>query len=59
MVTCATMNSTNQHMTRKCNERATWIDRSFDSRLNRVDNAGDMPRPVIRARGPATNTVRK
>jgi hypothetical protein len=28
-------------------------------RLNRVDSAGDMPRPVIRASGAAMNTVTK
>jgi hypothetical protein len=53
------MKTRNQHSTRKCSERATWIDSTLLTRLNRVDKAGDMPSPVSSASGAATNTVRK
>ena len=54
-----TMNSRNQTNTKKCSERAVWMLSTELIRRNRVDRAGDMPSPVIRASGAATNTVRK
>lgn len=56
-VTCITMNPRNQHRTRKCGERAVWMDSTELIRRNRVDSAGDIPSPVTMASGPATNTV--
>jgi hypothetical protein len=58
-VTWIVMKNKNHTITRKCRERATWMDRTRLTGLIRVDNAGDMPRPVSRARGAATNTVMK
>src|SRR5689334_4915534 len=58
-VTCMTMKNRNQHRTRKCSDRAVWIDSRLLTRLKRVESAGDMPRPVISASGAAMNTVRK
>ena len=54
-----TMNSRNQTNTKKCSERAVWMLSTELIRRNRVDRAGDMPSPVIKASGAATNTVRK
>jgi hypothetical protein len=54
-----TMKTRNQTSTRKCSERAVWMLNGLLIRLNRVDSAGDMPRPVTRASGAATNTVMK
>ena len=54
-----TMNSRNQASTRKCSERAVWMLSTRLMRLNRVDSAGDMPRPVMSASGAATKTVMK
>jgi hypothetical protein len=59
IVTCMTMNTTNQTITRKCTERASWMLNTLLNRRNRVDSAGDMPNPVISASGAATNTVMK
>src|SRR5664280_51767 len=42
-VTWITMNSRNQTRTRKCSERAAWMLSTLLIRLNRVDNAGDIP----------------
>src|SRR6185312_13478267 len=53
------MKNRNQHSTRKCSERAVWMLSNLLTRLNRVDSAGDMPSPVIKASGAATKTVRK
>jgi hypothetical protein len=53
------MKTTNQAITRKWSERATWIDSTRLTALTRVDRAGDMPSPVISAKGAATNTVTK
>ena len=53
------MNTRNQHSTRKCSDRATWMLSGLLIRLNRVESAGDIPRPVIRASGAATKTVMK
>ena len=58
-VTWTTMKITNQTSTRKCSERAIWMLKILLTRLNRVDSAGDMPSPVMRASGAATNTVTK
>ena len=58
-VTCITMNTRNQHSTRKCSERAVWMLSSLLIRLKRVDSAGDIPRPVISASGAAMKTVMK
>ena len=57
--TCTMMNITNQHSTAKCSERATWMLKIELIQRNRVDSAGDIPSPVMRASGAATNTVRK
>ncbi len=46
-------------MTRKCGERAVWMLSTELIRLNRVDSAGDIPRPVMIANGPAMKTVTK
>ena len=53
------MNIKNQTSTRKCSERAVWMLKIVLTRLNRVDSAGDMPSPVIRASGAAMKTVMK
>ena len=58
-VTWITMKSRNQTSTRKCSERAVWMLSTVLIRLKRVDSAGDMPRPVMRASGAATKTVMK
>jgi hypothetical protein len=58
-VTCITMNIKNQASTKKWRERATWMLKIRLTRLKRVDRAGDMPSPVINARGAATKTVTK
>ena len=58
-VTCTTMNMTNQQSTKKCSERATWMLNTELILRKRVDSAGDMPRPVTRARGAAMKTVMK
>ncbi len=58
-VTWITMKSKNQTSTRKCSERAVWMLSILLIRLKRVDSAGDMPSPVIRASGAATKTVMK
>ena len=58
-MTCTTMNSRNQHSTRKCSDRATWMLNTELIHRNRVDSAGDMPSPVISASGAATKTVMK
>jgi hypothetical protein len=39
--------------------RAVWMLNVLLIRLNRIESAGDMPRPVIRASGAATKTVTK
>ena len=59
MVTWMTMKIRNQASTRKCSERAVWMLKIVLTRRKRVDRAGDMPRPVIRASGAAMNTVMK
>ena len=53
------MNTTNQHRTAKWNDRATWMLNTELIRRNRVDSAGDIPRPVMRASGAAMKTVTK
>ncbi len=58
-LTWITVNSTNQVKTRKCTDRAVWMLSTRLSRLKRVDSAGDIPSPVINARGAATKTVTK
>ena len=58
-VTWMTMKNRNQTRTRKCSDRATWMDSTRLTGLIRVDSAGDMPSPVISASGAATNTVTK
>ncbi len=58
-VTCSTMKIRNQTSTRKCTDRAVWMLKTLLIRLNRVDSAGDIPRPVISASGAAMNTVMK
>ena len=55
--TWLTMNTRNQIITRKCSDRAVWMLSTRLMRVNRVDRAGDMPRPVRTASGAATNTV--
>ena len=55
--TCTTMKPKNQTRTRKCRERAVWMLKIRLIRLKWVDRAGDMPSPVIRARGAATKMV--
>ena len=57
--TWITMKIRNQTSTRKCSERAVWMLKIVLTRRKRVDNAGDIPRPVIRASGAATKTVMK
>ena len=57
--TWVTMNTTNQTNTRKWSERAVWMLSTRLTRLNRVDNAGDMPSPVTKASGAATKIVTK
>ena len=54
-----TMKNKNQIRTRKCSDRATWMDSTRLTGLIRVDRAGDIPSPVISASGAATNTVMK
>ena len=58
-VTWMTMKNKNQHKTRKCSDRAAWMDSTRLTGLIRVDSAGDIPSPVISASGAATNTVMK
>ena len=58
-VTWSTMKIRNQTSTRKCRDRAVWMLKTLLIRLKRVDSAGDMPSPVIRASGAAMNTVTK
>ncbi len=58
-VTWMTMKNRNQHSTRKCSERAVWMLNNLLTRLNRVESAGDIPSPVIKASGAATKTVTK
>ncbi len=58
-VTWITMKNRNQHSTRKCIERAAWMLRTLLTRRNRVDSAGDMPRPVTSASGAAMKIVMK
>jgi hypothetical protein len=53
------MNTRNQHSTRKWSDRATWMLSGLLILSNRVERAGDIPRPVISASGAATNTVTK
>ena len=53
------MKNRNQHRTRKCSERATWMLNSLLTGLNRVDKAGDMPSPVRNASGAAMKMVMK
>ena len=57
--TWLTTNTRNQSITRKCSDRAAWMLRSLLRRRNRVDNAGDMPSPVISASGAAMKIVTK
>src|SRR3954454_3906732 len=56
---CMRMNNRNQHKTRKCSDRATWILSSLLSRRKLVESAGDMPRPVSIAAGAAMKIVTK
>ncbi len=57
--TWMTMNTRNQTSTRKCSERAVWMLSTLLIRLNRVDSAGDMPSPVMKASGAAMKIVMK
>ena len=57
--TWITMKTRNQASTRKCSERAVWMLKIVLTRLKRVERAGDIPSPVIRASGAATKTVMK
>src|SRR5690625_6928023 len=56
MLTCNTMNTTNQTITRAWIERASWMLKYLLNLPNRVDSVGDIPSPVIIASGAATNT---
>ena len=58
-VTCTTMKSRNQTITRKCSERAIWMLNTELIARNRVDSAGDIPSPVMSASGAAMKTVTK
>jgi len=58
-VTWMTMKMRNQTNTKKCSDRAVWMLSTLLSRLNRVDNAGDIPSPASSASGAAMNTVMK
>jgi len=53
------MNSRNQTSTRKCSERAVWMLNTVLIRRYRVDNAGDIPRPMMNAIGAAMKIVMK
>ncbi len=55
--TWITMKAENYASTRKCSERAVWMLKIVLTRPKRVETAGDIPRPVIRAIGAATKTV--
>jgi hypothetical protein len=57
--TWMTMNSRNQTSTRKCSERAVWMLNTVLIRRYRVDNAGDIPRPMMNAIGAAMKIVMK
>jgi hypothetical protein len=49
--TWTAMKSRNETSTRKCSDRAVWLLGFRLIGLNRVDIAGDMPRPVMSASG--------
>src|SRR5665213_1142183 len=57
--TWITMKRMNQHSTKKCRERETWMLRTELTQRRRVDSAGDIPRPDSTASGAAMNTVTK
>ena len=59
IVTCMAMKTRNQTITRKCRDRANWMESTLLMRRNRVDSAGDIPSPLTSANGAATNTVTK
>jgi hypothetical protein len=56
---CVTMKNRNQMNTMKWSDRAVWMLKRRLIRLNRVDNAGDMPSPVRSAAGAAMKMVKK